>query len=102
MKQAKCFTCCKALGCLRCFWHIEPLHDMTNQTVSNTKAFFLILKFLLDQGPYLWGHWYPLFQTSNDSAHGFQSPHGFIIACVLLWLVYNDPQSHLWLLRTRH
>ena len=40
------------------------------------------------------GHWYPLFQASDDSAHGFQSQGGFIITCALLSLVCNDPQSH--------
>ena len=45
----------------------------------------------------LWYHWYPLFRTSNDSAHKFQSKVGFIVACALLSLVCNVPQSHLWL-----
>ena len=45
----------------------------------------------------LWGHWCPLFQTSDDSAHEFQSQGGSVIACALLSLVCNDPQSHLWL-----
>ena len=47
----------------------------------------------------MWGHWYPLFRTSDDSAaHGFQSQSGFIVGCTLLLLVCYDPKSHLWLL----
>ena len=45
----------------------------------------------------MWGHWYPLFWTSDDSTHEFQSQGGSIIACALLSLGPNDPQSHLWL-----
>ena len=45
----------------------------------------------------MWGHWYPLFQTSDYSAHEFQSQGGSVIACALLSLVCNNPQSHLWL-----
>ena len=32
----------------------------------------------------LWSHWYSLFWTSVDSAHGFQSQGGSIIACCCL------------------
>ena len=46
----------------------------------------------------MWGHWYPLFQTSDDfAAHEFQSQDGSIIACALLLFACNDPQIHLWL-----
>ena len=45
----------------------------------------------------LCGHWYPLFGTSDDSAHEFQSQGGFIISCALLSFVQNNSQSHLWL-----
>ena len=30
----------------------------------------------------LWGHWYPLFRTLDDSAHRFQSQGGSIITPV--------------------
>ena len=43
----------------------------------------------------MWSHWYPLFQTLDDSAQKFQSQGGLIIACALLSLVCNVPQSHL-------
>ena len=45
----------------------------------------------------LWGHWYPLFWTLDDTVHGFQSQGAFIVACALLSLAHNDTQSHLWL-----
>ena len=44
----------------------------------------------------MWGHWYRLFQILDDSAHESQSQRGSILACVLLSLVRNDPQSNLW------
>ena len=44
----------------------------------------------------MWGHWYRLSRILDDSAHEFQSQCGSIVACVLLLLVCNDPQSHLW------
>ena len=59
------------------------------------KIFFL--KVFVGLSCILWGDWYPLFCTSDDSAHGFQSQGGFIITCALLLLVHKDPQSHLWL-----
>ena len=60
---------------------------------------FLLINKKVFVGPWsiLWGHWYPLFRTSDDSAHGFQSQGGSIITCILLSLVCNVPQSHLWL-----
>ena len=62
-----------------------------------TKLFFFFLNFV---GPrsILWGKWYPLLRTSDDSVHGFQSQGGLIIVCALLALVCCYPQSHLWLL----
>ena len=38
-----------------------------------------------------------LFWTLVDSVHGFQSQDGFIITSALLLLVYNDPESQLWI-----
>ena len=35
--------------------------------------------------------------VSDGSAHEFQSQSGSIIACALLSLALNDPQSYLWL-----
>ena len=46
------------------------------------------LKVFVGPRSILWGHWYPLFRTSDDSAHGFQSQGGFI-ACVLLLLAHQ-------------
>ena len=43
------------------------------------------------------GYSYPPFQTWDDSAHEFQSQGGSVIACTLLSLACNNPQSHLWL-----
>ena len=41
----------------------------------------LFLKyFCCGKSPFLWSHWYSLFRTSVDSAHGFQSQGGSIIA----------------------
>ena len=31
------------------------------------------------------------------AAHEFQCQSGFIIACTILSLMHNEPQSHLWL-----
>ena len=45
----------------------------------------------------MWGHWYPLFQTSDESAHEFQIQGGSVVACALLSLACNDSKSHLWL-----
>ena len=45
-----------------------------------------------------WGHWYPLFPTSDDSAHEFQSQGGSIVTHALLLLACSVTQSHLWLL----
>ena len=47
----------------------------------------------------LWSHWHSLFRTSVDSAHGFQSQGGSIIAWILLLLACNYPQSQLWIPR---
>ena len=44
----------------------------------------------------MWGHWYPLFRTSDNSAQEFQSQGGSIVTYALLSLACNDPQSHLW------
>ena len=66
------------------------------------KLLILCIKFFFKVfvGPtsILWHHWYPLFWTSDDSAHEFQRQGEFIITCTLLLLVCNVPQSHLWLL----
>ena len=64
--------------------------------IKNTIFF---LKVFVGPKPILWGHWYPLLQTLDDSAHEFQIQGGSIIACALLSLACNVPQSHLWLLR---
>ena len=32
--------------------------------------------------------------VSGDPAYGFQSQGRFMVACTLLWLVHNGPQSH--------
>ena len=45
--------------------------------------------------------WYSLFRTSVVSARGFHSQGGCIIACTLLSLAHNDPQSQLWIPRPR-
>ena len=43
---------------------------------------------------HLWGQWYPLSQTLVDSAHGFQSHGGFVIAhfrcSILILRVISD------------
>ena len=51
-------------------------------------------KILRWQVTILWSHWYSLFRTSVDSAHGFHSHGGSIIAYALLLLVHNDPESN--------
>ena len=66
-------------------------------TVEGTFKIF-ILKILLDRGSFCGNYWYPLFQTSCGSAYQFQSQGRLIMACALLMLVCNDPQSHLCLL----
>ena len=44
---------------------------------------FLFLSVFVGLRLILWGHWYPLFRTSDDSAaHGFQNQGGIIIALV--------------------
>ena len=49
-----------------------------------------------------WSHWYPLFRSSVDTAHGFQSQGGSIITRTLLLLVRNDPpQSQPWISRLK-
>ena len=53
-------------------------------------------KFLLDPDPFCRVTGTLCFRLQM-TAHGFQSQREFIIARALLWLVYNDPQSHLWL-----
>ena len=40
----------------------------------------------------LWGHWYPLFRTSDDPSHEFQSQDGFIVTCAVLLFACNDPR----------
>ena len=60
---------------------------------------FSFLIFLRWKVTILWSHWYSLFLTLVDSAHGFQSQGGSIITHTLLWLVHNDPQSQLWIFR---
>ena len=40
-----------------------------------------------------WGHWYPLFRTSDDSAHEFQSRS--IFACTLVACAQWSPKSSL-------
>ena len=92
---------------------MDPIYD--NEKIINTHRFvhkseidpphcyskaFLKTK-LQWQVTILWNHWYSLFWTSVDSAHGFQSQGGSIITHALLLLVHNDPQSQLWLLRSR-
>ena len=68
---------------------------VVNNLKSVTSPLFCFLNFV---GPrsIFWGHWYPLFWTSEDSE--FQSQGGSVVACALLSLVLNDPQSHLCLL----
>ena len=58
-------------------------------------SFFLSFLFLQCQITILWSHWYFLFRTSVGYAHLFQSQGGSIIACALISLVHNDPQSQL-------
>ena len=68
---------------------------------SNAIKLFLCLVFFILQWQItiLWSHWYSLFQTLVDSAHGFQSQGGSIITHALLSLACNDPQSQLWIPR---
>ena len=69
--------------------------------IRNFMFNFYFLKFLWWQVTILWSHWCSLFQTLVDSACGFQSQGGSIIACALLSLACNDPQSQLWISRPR-
>ena len=57
--------------------------------------FFFVLKVFVGPRLILWGHWDPLFQISDDSAHEFQSQGGSVVTCTLLSLACNDPQSSL-------
>ena len=41
----------------------------------------------------LWGHWYPLFLTSDDSSHGFQSLGGSIIGCTKILKIASCNRS---------
>ena len=55
--------------------------------------FFFYLKILLDQSQF-WG------ATGTEFGwlcYPWVSKSGWIVACILLSLVCNDPQSHLWL-----
>ena len=60
-------------------------------------VFFNFFEVFVGPRSFWWGHWYPLFRTSDDSAHEFQSQGGSVVTYALLSLVCNNPQSHLWL-----
>ena len=62
-----------------------------------SSCYYLFLKVFVGPWSILWGHLCPLFWTSDDSAHEFQSQGGSVITCALLLLACNNPQSHLWL-----
>ena len=54
------------------FQKLEP--KRTSCQTQECVTYFL--KFLLDQGPFCWGHWLPLFWPSCDPPRGFQSQGG--------------------------
>ena len=71
------------------------------QTEVEVLLFFKI-SFWGHMSPILWSHWCSLFQTWVDSACGFQSQGGSIIACALLSFAHNNrPQSQLWIFKPR-
>ena len=54
-------------------------------------AFSFFIKIFVGPRSILWCYWYPLIWTV-DSAHGFQSQGGSIVACTLLLLAcFPDP-----------
>ena len=63
-----------------------------NKYDFNLKFFFRVF---VRPKSILWGHWYPLFRTSADFAHEFQSQGRSSVTCAVLSLELNDPQSHL-------
>ena len=78
-------------------WH--PIHQsfllrVTMEPVGHSGLSFLKF-FAVTSHPFCGAHWYSLFWTSVDSAHGFQNQGGSIIAHTLLSLVHNNPQSQL-------
>ena len=40
-------------------------------------------------------HWYPLFQTWDDSAHGFLSQGGLIITCTFWLIWYSTKRAYV-------
>ena len=93
---------------MSCYLHTSKNMDMYPGITCHTCVFllfihrdilFFVVFFKVFVGPrsILRGQWYPLFQTSDYSAHEFQSQGGPVITCALLSLACNGPQSHLWL-----
>ena len=69
----------------------DPLARNSNSMFSFLFFSFLFFFFFFEnvlrwQVSILWSHWNSLFLTSVDSAHGFQSQGGPIMACALLSL----------------
>ena len=60
------------------------------------KRYYCFKKVSVGPRSILWGHWYPLFPLSDDSAHGFQSQGDFFVTYPLLLLACNDPQSSIY------
>ena len=57
--------------------------------------FTLFKKVLVGPRSILWGYWYPLFRTSDDSTYEFQSQGGLIVTCSFVTCMQCSPESSL-------
>ena len=79
--------------CLRCLVRWVP--SQSKYPDRYVVIFLNIIRFFkssVGRMSILWSS-YPLFWTSNDSAHGFPIQGVFIITCALWLFVRNDPQK---------
>ena len=73
-------------------------HIIDHDVVTLTQLFhhhggiIILKKKFVGPRSILWGHRYPLFQTSHYSAHEFQSQAGPVVTCILLSLGSTIPR----------
>ena len=72
----------------------------THQSTSRWDN-IICFNFLRWQVTILWRHWCSLFRTSVESGPWVSNQGGSIITCALLSLAHNDPQSQLWISKSR-
>ena len=86
--------------------HTPSILDHLLVCTNNNKYFINALIYFskVFAGPrsILRGHWFPMFQIWDDSAHEFHSQGGFIIVCILFSLAHNHPPEPPLVTRTGH